>query len=150
LIEYRAEHATSFRDLNYEWINEHFEVEESDSAMLEDPEKHIIAKDGYIVIATYKSSVVGTCALIRHDANRAELAKMAVDDSAKGKGIGYLLGQRCVDKARELNFREVFLESNTKLTPAINLYKKLGFKRIVGEPSPYARCNIQMLLTFFD
>ena len=150
LIEYRAEHATSFRDLNYEWINEHFEVEESDSAMLEDPEKHIIAKDGYIVIATYKSSVVGTCALIRHDANRAELAKMAVDDSAKGKGIGYLLGQRCVDKARELNFREVFLESNTKLTPAINLYKKLGFKRIIGEPSPYVRCNIQMSLTFFD
>ena len=150
LIEYRVEHATTFRDLNYEWINKHFEVEESDSAMLEDPEKHIIAKDGYIVIATYKSSVVGTCALIRHDANRAELAKMAVDDSAKGKGIGYLLGQRCVDKARELNFREVFLESNTKLTPAINLYKKLGFKRIIGEPSPYVRCNIQMSLTFFD
>ena len=150
LIEYRVEHATTFRDLNYEWINKHFEVEESDSAMLEDPGKHIIAKGGYIVIATYKSSVVGTCALIRHDANRAELAKMAVDDSAKGKGIGYLLGQRCVDKARELNFREVFLESNTKLTPAINLYKKLGFKRIIGEPSPYVRCNIQMSLTILD
>jgi len=43
LIEYRAEHAMSFRDLNYEWINKHFEVEESDSAMLEDPEKQILA-----------------------------------------------------------------------------------------------------------
>ncbi len=40
--------------------------------------------------------------------------------------------------------------SNAKLKPAINLYKKLGFKRIVGERSPYERCNIQMLLTFFD
>jgi N-acetylglutamate synthase-like GNAT family acetyltransferase len=118
--------------------------------MLEDPEKQILAKGGYIVIARYRGSVVGTCALIRHDANRIELAKMAVDDSAKGKGIGYLLGQRCVDKARELNYRQVFLESNTKLKPAINLYKKLGFKRIIGEPSPYERCNIQMLLTFFD
>ena len=150
LIEYSAEHATSFRDLNYEWINKYFEVEVSDSAMLEDPEKQILAKGGYIVIARYRGSVVGTCALIRHDANRIELAKMAVDDSAKGKGIGYLLGQRCVDKARELNYRQVFLESNTKLKPAINLYKKLGFKRIIGEPSPYERCNIQMLLTFFD
>ena len=150
LIEYRAEHATSFRDLNYEWINKHFEIEESDPAMLDDPEKQILAKGGYIVIAKYKGSVVGTCALIRHDANRIELAKMAVDDSVKGKGIGYLLGQRCVDKAKELDFRQVFLESNTKLKPAINLYKKLGFKRIVGEPSPYKRCNIQMLLTFLD
>jgi len=109
LIEYSAEHATSFRDLNYEWINKYFEVEVSDSAMLEDPEKQILAKGGYIVIARYRGSVVGTCALIRHDANRIELAKMAVDDSAKGKGIGYLLGQRCVDKARELNYRQVFL-----------------------------------------
>jgi N-acetylglutamate synthase-like GNAT family acetyltransferase/DNA-binding MarR family transcriptional regulator len=150
LIEYSAEHAASFRELNYEWINKHFEVEGSDSAMLEDPQKYILAKGGYIVIATYKGSVVGTCALIRHDTSRLELAKMAVDDGVKGKGIGYLLGQHCVDKARELNFREVFLESNTKLTPAINLYKKLGFKRIVGKPSPYERCNIQMLLTFFD
>ncbi|PCI75706.1 MAG: MarR family transcriptional regulator [SAR86 cluster bacterium] len=148
LIEYKAEHATSFRDLNYEWINKHFEVEESDAAMLEDPEKTILATGGYIVIANYKGSVVGACALIRHDADRVELAKMAVDDSAKGKGIGYLLGQHCVDKARELNYRQVFLESNTKLIPAISLYKKLGFKRIKGEPSPYARCNIQMLLTF--
>jgi len=149
LIEYRAEHATSFRDLNYEWINKHFEVEESDSAMLEDPEKYILEKGGYIAIATYKGSVVGTCALIRHNAERVELAKMAVDDSAKGKGIGYLLGQHCIEKARELNFRQVFLESNTKLVPAISLYKKLGFKRILGEPSPYERCNIQMLLTLF-
>lgn len=148
LMEYTAEHATSFRDLNYEWINKHFEVEESDSAMLEDPEKTILEKGGYIVIARYKGSVVGTCALIRHDASRVELAKMAVDDSVRGKGIGYVLGQHCVDKARELNFSQIFLESNTKLIPAINLYKKLGFKRIVGEPSPYERCNIQMLLTF--
>jgi len=149
LIEYRVEHATTFRDLNYEWINKHFEVEESDSAMLEDPEKYILEKGGYIAIATYKGSVVGTCALIRHNAERVELAKMAVDDSAKGKGIGYLLGQHCIEKARELNFRQVFLESNTKLVPAISLYKKLGFKRILGEPSPYERCNIQMLLTLF-
>ena len=60
--------------------------------------------------------------------SRAELAKMAVDDSAKGKGIGYLLGQRCVDKARELNFRQVFLESNTKLKPASKFIQEARFQ----------------------
>ena len=34
----------------------------------------------------------------------------------------------------------------TVLTPAINLYRKLGFVRVVGPPSPYARCNIRMEL----
>jgi hypothetical protein len=32
------------------------------------------------------------------------------------------------------------------LTPAISLYGKLGFKKIVGPPTPYQRCNIQMEL----
>jgi len=146
LLDYSPTHADAFRELNYEWIRQNFEIEESDRAMLEEPEKYILARGGYIVIAKYQGEIVGTCALIRHDDKRMELAKMAVADSAKGKGIGWLLGQHCIDKAREWNFAQVFLESNTKLTPAINLYKKLGFKRIVGEPSPYERCNIQMLL----
>ncbi|RYY25293.1 MAG: MarR family transcriptional regulator, partial [Chitinophagaceae bacterium] len=47
---------------------------------------------------------------------------------------------------RELGARKVYLESNTKLEPAINLYYKLGFKKIAGAPSPYERCNIQMEL----
>ncbi|GJM14278.1 MAG: hypothetical protein DHS20C12_26810 [Pseudohongiella sp.] len=146
LLEYSDEYAEDFRDLNYAWINQNFDVEESDREMLEEPDKAIVDKGGYIVIAKYKGEVIGTCALIRQNATRVELAKMAVAQKAKGKGIGYLLGQHCIAKARELNFQQLFLESNTKLVPAINLYKKLGFKRVVGEPSPYARCNIQMLM----
>lgn len=146
LLEYAAEYADAFRDLNYHWINKHFQVEESDRAMLEEPDKYIVGKGGYIVIAKLRGEVIGTCALVRQDANRVELAKMAVADEGKGKGIGYLLGQHCIAKARELNFKELFLESNTRLVPAINLYKKLGFTRVVGEPSPYERCNIQMQL----
>lgn len=147
LVDYSGEYAADFRDLNYEWIEQHFDVEEADRAMLEAPEEKILRGGGYIVIAKYRGEVVGTCALIRHDPQQMELAKMAVAESAKGKGIGYLMGQHCIDKARALNCTTVFLESNTKLTPAINLYKKLGFERVVGQPSPYARCNIQMSLS---
>ncbi|RYD17729.1 MAG: MarR family transcriptional regulator, partial [Verrucomicrobiaceae bacterium] len=38
------------------------------------------------------------------------------------------------------------LESNTVLKPAIKLYEKLGFKKVVGRASPYSRANIQMEL----
>lgn len=146
LVEFNATYATDFRDLNYDWIENFFEVEESDRAMLEQPDEYILSKGGYIVIALYKGQAVGACALINHGDQRMELAKMAVADSAKGKSIGYMLGLNCIEKARSLNAEHIFLESNTKLVPAINLYKKMGFKRVLGQASPYERCNIQMQL----
>ena len=65
-----------------------------------------------------------------------------------GLGIGFLIGQACIEKARALGAHRVYLESNTTLKPAINLYHQLGFRKVAGPPSPYERCNIQMELTF--
>ena len=73
---------------------------------------------------------------------------MAVDPKAQGKGIGNKLGRAVIRKAKELGARNLFLESNTELTAAINLYRKLGFQKIVGPPSQFERCNIQMELNF--
>ncbi|MDD9896053.1 MAG: helix-turn-helix domain-containing GNAT family N-acetyltransferase [Gammaproteobacteria bacterium] len=144
LVEFEEKYTKAFSKLNYDWIEKFFKVEESDRAMLDAPQEYILDKGGYIVMAVYENNPVGTGALIKQVDNKFELAKMAVDDSAKGLGIGYLMGTHLLEVAKKLGGKSVFLESNTKLTPAINLYKKLGFRRIVGEPSPYARCNIQM------
>jgi GNAT superfamily N-acetyltransferase len=71
---------------------------------------------------------------------------MAVFPSAQEKGIGLLLGQKIIDSAKLLKARRLYLESNSILGPAINLYKKLGFKHMKGVTSPYERCNVQMEL----
>lgn len=71
---------------------------------------------------------------------------MAVSPRAQGKNLGFLLGQAVVNKAKELGAANIYLESNTILKPAINLYHKLGFQKIVGRATPYKRCNIQMVL----
>ena len=39
-----------------------------------------------------------------------------------------------------------YLETNSILEPAVNLYRKLGFKDVAGGASPYCRCNVQMEL----
>ncbi len=135
---------SEFGRLNYEWINKYFEVEESDRVALDAPREKILDKGGVILMARYDGQVAGTCALLKTDDNTMELAKMAVDDKFKGRSIGFLLGEAALQRARELGARRVFLDSNTKLTPALNLYRKLGFKRMAAEPTPYARCNIQM------
>ncbi|MBE9102670.1 bifunctional helix-turn-helix transcriptional regulator/GNAT family N-acetyltransferase [Vacuolonema iberomarrocanum] len=146
IIDYSPEFHDDFKHLNYEWIAEHFDVEDADRQYLEHPDKKILKPGGHIFMALYNTEVVGTCALAKMDDTTYELAKMAVKKSARGKGIGQLLGQAAINKARELGAERVYLESNTGLAPAINLYQKLGFQKVVGKPSPYERCNIQMEL----
>jgi len=72
---------------------------------------------------------------------------MAVSPKAQGKGVGLLLAESAIKWASEKGASKIYLESNTKLTPAIKLYEKLGFKRITGISSAYNRVDIQMLLT---
>ncbi len=146
IVDYSTEHSEAFRDLNLEWIERYFKVEDSDRESLDDPQHHILDPGGAIVMACHHGNVVGTCALIKLDDERYELAKMAVSEAARGKGIGWLLGRAIIERARDLGATTVYLESNTMLTPAIALYRKLGFKRVTGPPSPYHRCNIQMEL----
>jgi orotate phosphoribosyltransferase len=66
--------------------------------------------------------------------------------AAQGKKIGWKLAQAIIDKARTLGAKKLYLESNTILEPAINLYRKLGFTEVVGRQSAYERANIKMEL----
>lgn len=146
IVDFRPEYRDDFRKLNEAWITRYFKMEEADHKSLGNPEEYIIHKGGHIVIALLKGKAVGACALIKMDKKSYELAKMAVDPDAQGKNIGWLLGMAVIEKARTAGAERLYLESNTKLKPAISLYHKLGFEKISGPPSPYERCNIQMEL----
>jgi DNA-binding MarR family transcriptional regulator/N-acetylglutamate synthase-like GNAT family acetyltransferase len=148
IVNYEPVYAKAFHDLNEEWITTWFKMEDEDRHALDHPREHILDGGGHIYIALYNGQPVGTCAIIRMKDGGFELAKMAVSPKAKGKGIGWLLGRAAIEKARELGCPRVYLETNTRLKPAINLYYKLGFRKITGHPSPYERCDFQMELTW--
>ena len=148
IVEFRPGWQPAFRRLNEEWITKYFRMEESDYKALDHPQEYILDKGGHIYMALYKGEPVAACALIPMEDGGFELAKMAVSPQAQGLGIGWLIGKACIEKARSLGARRVYLESNTALKPAINLYHKLGFRKAAGPPSPYERCNIQMELVF--
>ncbi|WP_041583504.1 bifunctional helix-turn-helix transcriptional regulator/GNAT family N-acetyltransferase [Bdellovibrio bacteriovorus] len=147
IVAYQPKYKEAFYKLNEEWISKYFTMEKPDRDALENPESYILKKGGSIFVALLNGEPVGVCALIkREDLGCYELAKMAVSPKAQGKSIGFLLGQAIVEKAREMGEQRLFLESNTILKPAIRLYEKLGFVKVVGPPTPYDRCNIQMEL----
>ena len=147
-VDYIPKYQHAFRALNKEWIDKYFEMEAADYKALDYPEENILAPGGAILVALYNEEIAGVCALIKMDGIRYdyELAKMAVAPKFHGKGIGYFLGKAVIEKAKKLKGKSIFIESNTILTPAINLYRKLGFTEVEGLVTPYERSNIQMEL----
>lgn len=148
IVNYKPEYQQAFRALNEQWISNWFKMEQADYNALDDPQGYILDKGGYILVALYEGEPVGVCALIKmNDPDYDyELAKMAVSPAVQGKSIGWLLGSAIAQKAKELGAQKIYLESNTILKPAINLYHKLGFVKVAGRITPYERCNIQMEL----
>jgi DNA-binding MarR family transcriptional regulator/N-acetylglutamate synthase-like GNAT family acetyltransferase len=148
IVEYESQFQSVFQALNEKWISTYFEMEEADYKVLDNPEEYILDKGGKIFVALYNNEPLGVCALIKiNDSNNNfEMAKMAVSPKAQGKNIGWLLGQAVINAAKELGAKKIYLESNTNLKPAINLYYKMGFQKITGHSTPYKRCNIQMEL----
>lgn len=146
LIDYSPDYAQDFKQLNEAWIKRYFVMEKGDYKALDHPDEYIIEPGGYIVMALLNNEVVGTCALIKMSDGGYELAKMAVDDKAQGYGIGLKICEYLINKARSLGAHRLYLESNTKLVPAINLYHKVGFVEIPIVGAGYDRVDIQMEL----
>ena len=146
IIPFREEFSNHFRDLNINWLEKYFFVEDHDKEVLGNAKKYIIDKGGYIFFALYNNKVAGTVALM-NEKEGYELSKMAVSRQYQGLKIGQLLMQHCIDFAKTNNWDKLLLYSNTVLENAIYIYKKYGFKEVALEPdSPYLRSNIKMVL----
>ena len=77
-----------------------------------------------------------------------ELVKMYLLPSARGKGLGIALLQKCIDFARSEGYNNIYLETMPELALAIKLYQKSGFKSLNGPlgQSGHFGCGIWMLL----
>jgi putative acetyltransferase len=61
--------------------------------------------------------------------------------------LGEQLARRALEEARQMGATKVTLETNSKLIPAINLYKKLGFTEVTLKASKYGRVDVVMELS---
>jgi putative acetyltransferase len=144
---FRAEDAAAFRRLNEEWIRRYFRLEDKDVRTLQNPAPYILESGGYIGMAFAGERAVGCCALLRLEDSVFEVAKMAVTTAWQGRGLGRKLLEHVIRKAQEVGARRLYLETNSRLTPAIRLYESVGFHHLPPEkvtPSPYERADVYM------
>ena len=141
--------AAAFTRLNEVWIDQLFTIEPADRVTLDDPAGAIQARGGDVLVARDGERVVGCVALVPEGHGVFELAKMAVAESERGRGIGRLLMDAAIARGRELGATSLVLASNRRLSAAVGLYEASGFRHVAREalpPTPYSRADVFMAL----
>ena len=89
IIEYEDDLAQDFYDINAQWIESMFVLEDHDAHVLSNPRSVIIDRGGVILfVASPVLGIVGTCALMKTGEGEFELTKMGVLESARGLKAG--------------------------------------------------------------
>jgi GNAT superfamily N-acetyltransferase len=91
--------------------------------------------------------VLGCGAVRLLDDGRAEVKRMFVVPTARGRGVGRAILTALVDEARALGAASVVLETGIRQLEAIALYERAGFSRIApwGEYIASAATSICMM-----
>lgn len=144
--------AAQFRDINTEWIETMFVLEDSDKAVLGDPDSHIIAPGGDILFVEREGvGIVGACALRRAAPGVYELTKMGVTLQARGHNAGAFLLNAMLERARAMPVDLLYLLTSGKCAAAVHLYEKHGFVHDAAIMTrfgrDYDRCNVAMRYT---
>ena len=114
---------------------------EGTDADLADIEANYLAPGGlFDVVEADDARIVGSVGLLPRGEGICELRKMYLAREARGRGLGKVLLERALERARALGFRRVELETAGTLVEAINLYTRYGF-RPVESAHLAARCD---------
>ena len=146
IVDWEPRYGDAFGRLNREWLDKYFRVEPVDEPVLDDPDTHVLAHGGVILYAVQADRAVGTVALKHQGGGVFELTKMAVTEACQGQGVGRDLLRAAIDRFHEIGGSRLYLESNSRLAPALALYESAGFAHETSpEPSDYQRADVYMV-----
>lgn len=102
--------------------------------------------NGYFGVAENSAGkIVATLGLLKLDSHTCELRKMYALPSERGKGLGKLLLESSIERARQWGCKRLVLETASVLAEAVGLYQRYGFKQYYP-PDITCRCDMAMEL----
>jgi ribosomal protein S18 acetylase RimI-like enzyme len=149
ILEYTDAHAAAFHDINAQWIESMFVLEDHDRHVLTHPRELILDPGGAILMVSSKAhDIVGACALMKTSEGIFELTKMGVLENVRGLKAGEFLLRAVLERAATMEMTTLYLLTSSKCEAAIHLYEKNGFVHDAAimetYGATYARCDVAM------
>ena len=123
----------------------------SSDAELEDMYTNYQAANKYFYVVEKNGKVLGGAGVAPLDGEEqsgiCELRKMYFDGQLRGHGIGKKMIDKCIEKAREIGFHSMYLETIPDMKIAQNLYKSRGFEYLDNSKGStcHHACQVFML-----
>ncbi|MCL4116225.1 UNVERIFIED_CONTAM: hypothetical protein GTU68_054112, partial [Idotea baltica] len=82
-----------------------------------------------------------------YESEVCEIQKMYFAKELRGKGLGKLMFEKCMEAAKDLGYKKCYLESASQLKAAIHIYEVFGFKHLdkpLGNTGHFS-CGVWMI-----
>jgi putative acetyltransferase len=111
---------------------------------LSDLEDYYFNKNGWFAVIEKDNAIIGSYGIFKIDTKTCELRKMYLLNNYQGQGLGKLMMEDALQKAKELGYSAIALETNKMLDKAISMYAKYGF--VPYKPAHLSdRCDLAMI-----
>jgi putative acetyltransferase len=110
---------------------------------LSDLEHYYFNNKGWFAVIEIDNEIVGSYGICKIDTQTCELRKMYLKSDFQGQGLGRLMIENAIQRAKELGYTTIVLETNKLLDKAISIYKKYGFVEYCPEHLS-DRCDLAM------
>lgn len=111
-----------------------------------------IAQGDWFVVVDGPQGIIGCGALV-HENGRSDVARIvrvSVRADQQGQGLGRLISQHLINLAREQQFQQILVETNSDWYDALHLYQSCGFteyERTVSEAFGFTEVHMVLNLT---
>jgi putative acetyltransferase len=127
LLRFQPADQAAVKELILAGLTEHWgRLDPSKNPDLED--MAVTYEGAVFLVARHQDRIIGTGALVPRQDGTAEVVRMSVAADWRRKGIGRMILQALVDRARQAGFRRIILETTETWQEVIAFYLRFGFR----------------------
>ena len=128
IVPYDSNYKTPFKKLMLSWLLDNYNAEVLNVDLINNPEQEIIGNDGLILLVKIQDEIVGTIVAKIKGRLRSDILYLVVDEHWRKRKIGKKLLAEVMKQLELRGVRDIRIELDRKLTPAIRLFESAGFQ----------------------
>ena len=131
-----SEHYAAIRRLFREYIDflyslpnmrVHIDMQDPQTELAELETGKYTPPNGALLLAMHDDEYIGAVALRKLEDDICEMKRLYVHPNSRGNSVGRLLAEQIIQKARDMGYKRMRLDTHPAMTKAHRLYYSLGF-----------------------